>query len=168
MEEIILVDEEDNAIGTMEKLEAHQKGVLHRAFSVLLLNGKGQLLLQRRAGHKYHSGGLWSNTCCSHPGPNELIEDATRKRLMYEMGIDVQPEFAFKFLYKAALDRGLIEHEYDHVFTGLFDGTPIINKDEVTEWMFVDIQTLMLDLSHQPEKYTPWLKLILQRFSPIT
>jgi len=163
MEKIILVDEQDNAIGTMEKLEAHRKGVLHRAFSVLLRNSKGELLLQRRSEKKYHSGGLWSNTCCSHPAPGESLEDATRARLMYEMGIDVQPQFAFKFIYKAALDHDLTEHEYDHVFTGLFNGTPVVNKDEVDEWRFINIRDLLSDLSLEPQKYTPWLKLILQR-----
>ncbi len=166
MEKIILVDEQDNAIGTMEKMEAHQKGVLHRAFSVLLVNFKGEVLLQQRSGRKYHSGGLWSNTCCSHPGPDESIEAAARNRLMYEMGIDLQPEFAFKFMYKASLDHDLTEHEYDHVFTGVFNGKPVINKDEVDEWKFVDLNTLLADLSREPEKYTPWLKLIMQRFAP--
>ena len=163
MEQIILVDEQDNAIGTMEKMEAHQKGVLHRAFSVLLSNSKGEVLLQRRSEHKYHSGGLWSNTCCSHPGPDESLKDATRARLIYEMGIDVQPKFAFKFIYKASLDHNLTEHEYDHVFTGVFDGMPAVNKEEVADWKFISIKDLLSALSREPEKYTPWLKLILQR-----
>jgi isopentenyl-diphosphate delta-isomerase len=161
MEEIILVDEQDNAIGTMEKMEAHQKGVLHRAFSVLLFNASGQVLLQKRSRKKYHSGGLWTNTCCSHPAPNELIEEATRRRLKHEMGIDVQPEFAFKFIYKAALDRNLIEHEFDHVFTATFNGTPVINKEEVESWRFMDLTALRADIQQSPEAYTPWLKLIL-------
>ena len=124
MEKIILVDEHDNAIGTMEKMEAHRRGVLHRAFSIILFNSNGEILLQKRSKSKYHSGGLWTNTCCSHPLPNESIQDATRRRLKQEMGIDLQPEFAFKFIYKTPLDQNLIEHEYDHVFIGTFDGDP--------------------------------------------
>jgi isopentenyl-diphosphate delta-isomerase len=163
MDHVILVDEKDNAIGTMEKMEAHRKGVLHRAFSVLLTNSNGELLLQRRAAQKYHCAGLWSNTCCSHPLPGQPLEAAARARLIYEMGIDIQPNYAFKFIYKAALDHSLTEHEYDHVFTGIFDGTPIVNTQEVDEWKFVNVQDLLSDLSHTPEKYTPWLKPILQR-----
>jgi len=161
MEEIILVDELDNAIGTMEKMEAHQKGLLHRAFSVLVFNANGEVLLQKRARNKYHSGGLWTNTCCSHPGPNESMEEATRRRLKHEMGIDVQPEFAFKFIYKAALDRDLIEHELDHVFTATFNGAPVINKEEVESWRFMDLKSLQADIHQSPNAYTPWFKLIL-------
>src|SRR5688572_25752718 len=131
MEEIILVDEQDNAIGTMEKMEAHRRGVLHRAFSVVLFNSSGDLLLQRRAENKYHSGGLWTNTCCSHPLPTESIRDAAQRRLKHEMGINLKPEFAFKFIYKTPLDKNLIEHELDYVFIGTFDGKPVINKEEV-------------------------------------
>src|SRR6478752_348872 len=137
MEHVILVDELDNAIGTMEKMEAHQKGILHRAFSILLFNSKGEILLQKRALTKYHSGGLWTNTCCSHPGPSEPIEVAARRRLLFEMGIDVTPSFAFKFTYQAALDHGLTEHELDHVFTAVFDGSPQINPEEVEDWRYM-------------------------------
>ena len=165
MDHVILVDEHDNAIGTMEKMEAHKKGVLHRAFSILLTNSNGEILLQKRSKLKYHCGGLWSNTCCSHPGLNEPIEDTTRNRLIYEMGIDFQPEFAFKFMYKAALDHELTEHEFDHVFTGVFNGTPVINRAEVDEWKFANIDALISDISYAPHQYTPWLKLILQRFT---
>ena len=161
MEEIILVDKYDNAIGTMEKMEAHQKGVLHRAFSVVLFNSSGELLLQKRSKSKYHSGGLWTNTCCSHPLPEESIVEAARKRLMHEMGINLQPEFAFKFIYKTLLDKNLTEHEFDHVFIGTFDGTPIINKDEVEEWKFMNVNALRTDMKQHPEAYTVWFKLIL-------
>src|SRR5436190_13031104 len=137
MEEVILVDEHDNAIGTMEKMEAHEKGVLHRAFSILLFNAEGQMLLQKRSKNKYHSSGLWTNTCCSHPLPGEKIEDAARRRLHEEMGIDLQPEFSYKFIYKTNLDKNLIEYEYDHVFTGVFNGTPVVNKNEVEDWKFI-------------------------------
>jgi len=161
MERIILVDEHDNAIGTMEKMEAHRKGVLHRAFSVLLFNSSGEVLLQKRSKNKYHSGGLWTNTCCSHPLPHESIKEATQRRLKHEMGIDLQPEFAFKFIYKTALDQNLIEHEYDHVFIGTFDGIPVINKDEVEEWKFMNLHSLRIDMKIFPEAYTPWFKLIV-------
>jgi isopentenyl-diphosphate Delta-isomerase len=161
MEKIVLVDEFDNEIGTMEKMEAHRKGVLHRAFSVLLFNSHGELLLQKRAKNKYHSGGLWTNTCCSHPLPHESIEDAASRRLKQEMGIDFQPTFAFKFIYKTHLDQSLIEHEYDHVYTGVFDGVPVINKDEVEEWKFMDVNSLRKDMKEFPEHYTTWFKIIM-------
>jgi isopentenyl-diphosphate delta-isomerase len=161
MEEIILVDEQDNPIGTMEKMEAHRKGLLHRAFSVVLSNSSGELLLQKRAKNKYHSGGLWTNTCCSHPFPEETISDAVQRRLRYEMGIDLKPEFAFKFIYKTTLDKNLIEHELDHVFIGTFDGTPMINKDEVSEWKFMSLSELKNDMEIAPEIYTVWFRLIV-------
>jgi len=161
MENVILVDKQDNVIGSMEKLEVHQKGLLHRAFSIMVFNTKGDLLLQKRSVNKYHSGGLWSNACCSHPTLDESMADATRKRLKHEMGIDIQPEFAFKFTYKCELDRGLVEHEFDHVFTSVFNGAPFINKTEVEDWKFVNIKTLLNDLKNRPEEYTSWFKLIL-------
>mgnify|MGYP003476749980 CR=1 FL=1 len=161
MEKIILVDEFDNEIGTMEKMEAHRKGVLHRAFSVLLFNSQGELLLQKRAKNKYHSGGLWTNTCCSHPLPQESIEDAASRRLKQEMGIDLRPTFAFKFIYKTHLDQSLIEHEYDHVYTGVYDGIPVINMDEVEEWKFMDLNSLRKDIKQFPESYTSWFKIII-------
>ncbi len=163
MEHVILVDEHDNSIGTMEKLEAHQKGFLHRAFSILLFNSKGELLLQKRATSKYHSGGLWTNTCCSHPLPGESIEKATRRKLKQEMGIDVQLSFAYKFIYKANLDKGLVEHECDHVFIGTFDGTPMINREEVEDWKFNDLNSLRADIRKNPEAYTFWFKEILNQ-----
>ena len=161
MEHVILVDQNDNAIGTMEKLEAHRKGILHRAFSILLFNTKGELLLQKRSLSKYHSGGLWTNTCCSHPLPDELMEQATRRKLKQEMGIDLQPEFAYKFIYKANLDKGLIEHECDQVFIGTFDGTPIINQEEVEDWKFSNMNSLRADIRKNPDAYTTWFKLIV-------
>lgn len=161
MEHVILVDELDNTIGTMEKIEAHQKGILHRAFSVLLFNSKGEILLQKRAIAKYHSGGLWTNTCCSHPLPAESMQEATRRKLIQEMGIDMIPEFAYKFIYKTNLDNNLIEHEYDHVFIGTYDGDPIINNEEVEDWKFTDLPTLRTDIKENPEAYTFWFKLIV-------
>ena len=161
MEQVVLVDEHDNEIGTMEKMEAHQKGVLHRAFSILLFNSKGELLLQKRAKSKYHSAGLWTNTCCSHPLPGESMETATQRKLEQEMGIVLQPEFAYKFIYKATLDRNLIEHEYDHVFIGTFDGAPFINKDEVDEWKYCSVDSVRKEVLENSESYTAWFRLIL-------
>jgi isopentenyl-diphosphate Delta-isomerase len=161
MEMVILVDHNDVAIGTMEKMEAHRRGELHRAFSVLVFNSKGEILLQKRALHKYHSGGLWTNACCSHPLPGERIEDAARRRLREEMGIDLQPEYAYKFIYKTDLDQNLVEHEYDHVYKATFNGEPAINKAEVDDWKFVDLAWLKTDVTRNPEAYTYWFKLIL-------
>jgi isopentenyl-diphosphate delta-isomerase len=161
MEKVILVDPQDNAIGTMEKMEAHKKGLLHRAFSVVIFNSKGEMLIQKRAHTKYHSAGLWTNACCSHPMPGEAIEDATRRRLLFEMGIDLSTHFAFKFTYKVSLDHGLIEHEVDHVFTAVFDGSPSVNPDEVADWKFVDLSSLKTDVRQNPQHYTYWFSLIL-------
>lgn len=161
MEKVILVDEQDNVLGSMEKMEAHQKGILHRAFSILIFNSKGEVLLQKRSQKKYHSGGLWTNACCSHPAPNESMIEATRKRLKHEMGIDLQPAFAYKFLYETKLDKNLTEHELDHVFIGIFDGTPRINPDEVEDWKFINLHALRKDLDQHPDHYTAWFKLIM-------
>ena len=161
MEQVILVDERDNAIGTMEKMEAHRKGVLHRAFSVLLFDDAGRLLLQKRSRNKYHSSGLWTNTCCSHPLPGERLEDATQRRLKEEMGIEVQPSFAFSFIYRASLDRDLTEHELDHVFVGTYRGTPDINHSEVEDWKYVDLKWLRADIEKNPGAYTAWFRLIV-------
>jgi isopentenyl-diphosphate delta-isomerase len=161
MEHVILVDANDRAVGTMEKMEAHRKGILHRAFSVLLFNDAGQVLLQKRSKGKYHSSGLWTNTCCSHPLPGESMEDATRRRLREEMGIDLQPTFFYSFLYKAPLDHGLIEHELDHVFVGTFNGSPNINRKEVEDWKYVDLKWLKEDILKNPSDYTVWFKLIV-------
>lgn len=161
MANVILVDEKDNVVGEMEKMEAHQKGILHRAFSILIFNSKGELLLQKRSVKKYHSGGLWTNACCSHPTTDEPIHDATRKRLQHEMGIELQPEFAYKFIYKTKLDRNLIEYELDYVFIGVFDGTPTINQDEVEDWKFMSISSIRQDITKKPELYSAWFKLII-------
>ncbi len=161
MEEVILVDEHDNEVGAMEKIAAHRKGLLHRAFSILLFNSKREVLLQKRAKSKYHSGGLWTNTCCSHPLPGETMTHATERKLFQEMGIQIPTDFAFKFLYKVDLDHHLIEHELDHVFTGIFDGTPEINKNEVEDWRFCSLPELRADVVANPARYTHWFKLIL-------
>lgn len=161
MEHVILVDENDTPIGTMEKLEAHKKGILHRAFSILLFNSKGELLLQKRSTSKYHSGSLWTNACCSHPLPHESMEEATRRKLKQEMGIDVPLEFVYKFIYKATLDNNLIEHECDHVFVGHYDGEPTLNPEEAEDWKYVDLQTLRKEVEQNEHTFTAWFKLIL-------
>jgi isopentenyl-diphosphate delta-isomerase len=161
MEQVILVDENDNPIGTMEKMEAHRKGLLHRAFSVLVFNSKGQLLLQKRSWKKYHSGGLWTNTCCSHPRPDEDIQSAIRRKLQQEMGIDVTPEFSHKFIYRVDLGNNLTEHEYDHVYVARYDGEPEINHDEVEEWRFEDPSQLRDTIKTRPGDFTYWFKLIM-------
>ncbi len=165
MEEVILVDQDDNAIGTMEKMEAHRKGLLHRAFSIVIFNSKGEILLQKRAQSKYHSAGLWTNACCSHPLPDESMHDATRRKLKQEMGIDLKTEFAYKFIYRTILDKRLVEHECDYVFTGIFDGEPIINTREVEDWKFISIKQLRDEVSASPENYTYWFKLILDQLA---
>lgn len=161
MEHVILVDTEDNETGTMDKMEAHKQGVLHRAFSILLFDASGKMLLQKRSMNKYHSSGLWSNTCCSHPIPGESLEIATRRRLREEMGIDMQPAYSHTFIYKAQLDKDLIEHELDHVFVGSFKGEPNINRTEVEDWKWVDLAWLREDMLKNPQTYTVWFKLIV-------
>ncbi len=163
MEHVILVDDNDNAIGTMEKMEAHRKGLLHRAFSVVLFNSKGEILIQKRAQSKYHSGGLWTNACCSHPLPNEPIAEATQRKLKQEMGIELQTTFAYKFFYYTQFEANLIEHECDHVFTGTFDGVPIINPNEVEDWKYISMEKLCEDVRANPDHYTYWFKLILDQ-----
>jgi isopentenyl-diphosphate delta-isomerase len=134
IEEVILVDANDKAIGSMEKMEAHEKGLLHRAFSILLINEKGEMLLQQRAIEKYHSPGLWTNACCSHPRPSESNLDAAHRRLQEELGMSVELKEIFHFTYRAEFDDGLIEHEIDHVFLGLTNVNPTINSDKYTAW----------------------------------
>jgi isopentenyl-diphosphate Delta-isomerase len=163
MEMVILVDENDNPVGTMEKMEAHRKGKLHRAFSILVYNSKGEMLLQKRAQEKYHSGGLWTNACCSHPLPGEKMEDATRRRLREEMGIDLNPKFSYSFIYKTPLAKDLIEHEFDHVYAATFDGEPSINRHEVEDWKFVTMSWLKNDIARNPDSYTYWFKMIVNR-----
>ena len=157
--DVVLVNEHDDEIGFMPKLEAHQKGALHRAFSVFIFNSKGELLLQQRALGKYHSEGLWSNTCCSHPLPNEATASAAVRRLQEEMGLQSTLNFVFSFLYKAKLDNGLTEHELDHVFWAVSDHEPIINTSEVSNFKYVDPDFLRTDMQQHPNRYTEWLKI---------
>ena len=158
-DEVILVNEQDEEIGFMSKLEAHQKGVLHRAFSVFIFNTNGEILLQQRALGKYHSEGLWSNTCCSHPLPHESAASGAVRRLQEEMGIQASLSFLYSFLYKAELDNGLTEHELDHIFWGISDNEPVINTAEVSNYKYISVNDLKTDLRENPEKYTEWLKI---------
>jgi isopentenyl-diphosphate delta-isomerase len=164
MEHVILVDESDKDIGSMEKLEAHEKGLLHRAFSILIFNSNREMLIQKRSWKKYHSPGLWTNTCCSHPRPGEAMIDATSRKLMQEMGFGAPLKFAFKFIYQARLDNNLTEHELDHVYTGQFDGTPIANQDEVQDWRFVSIESAIREIGDHPDQFTYWFKLLLTEY----
>ncbi len=156
---VILVDEQDNPIGEEEKLKAHLDGKLHRAFSIFLFNDKNEILLQQRALNKYHSAGLWTNTCCSHPQPNSDIKKDISNRLLFEMGITCELNWQFSFKYKASFKNGITEHELDHVYTGIFNKNPSPNPDEVAEWKWISIIDLKLDLEKKPEKYTEWFKI---------
>ncbi|MGB0525666.1 MAG: isopentenyl-diphosphate Delta-isomerase [Flammeovirgaceae bacterium] len=164
--QVILVDEQDNAIGTMEKMQAHREGKLHRAFSVFVFNEHNELLIHQRAEHKYHSGGLWTNTCCSHPMPHETVEEAAHRRLVEEMGFDCDLFEVFAFSYYAELDKGLTEHEYDHVFFGRYKGKPNINPAEVSDYKYRSISAIKTDIAENPNHYTEWFKLIFQQIDP--
>lgn len=157
---IILVNENDEQIGIMPKLEAHEKALLHRAFSVFIFNSKGEVLMQQRAEHKYHSGGLWTNTCCSHPFPGENTLEAANRRLLEEMGLKSTLNFVFKFQYKAVFDNELTEHEIDHVFVGKTDEIPTINPDEVASYKYMTIHEIQQDIARFPENYTVWFRII--------
>ena len=161
---VILVDDNDNQLGLMEKIEAHEKALLHRAFSVFILNDNKQLLLQKRALNKYHSPGLWTNTCCSHPRDGESVIDAGIRRLDEEMGFKTQLNNLFSFVYKARLDNGLTEHEYDYVLLGKYNKDPLINELEVCDWKWVDLDALSNDLVINPKSYTVWFKIIFEKF----
>jgi len=165
MEEVILVNEKDEVLGSMEKMQAHEKGILHRAISVFIFNSRKQVLLQRRALHKYHSAGLWSNTCCSHPRPGESAASAAKRRLMEEMGMVLELEHKDEFIYKVALEKGLIEHEYDHVFVGYSEEVPNPNPEEVMDYRWVSIDELNKELHVHPERYTYWFKLLSDRMA---
>ena len=158
-EQVILVDADDNMIGTMDKLEAHQLGRLHRAFSVFIFDTKGRLLLQQRAMEKYHSGGKWTNTCCSHPRLNETNIDAANRRLMEEMGLTCQLTSAFNFLYRSDILPGLTEHEIDHVFFGVSDTEPKPNADEVMHFKYIGMADLAAELKANPDTYSSWLNI---------
>jgi isopentenyl-diphosphate delta-isomerase len=161
---VILVNQEDEPIGTMPKMEAHEKAELHRAFSVFILNSKGEVMLQQRAASKYHSPLLWTNTCCSHQRVGETNIEAGRRRLMEEMGFDAPLKELFSFIYKAPFDNGLTEHELDHVMVGSFNGEPEINTEEVENWKWMDLNAIRVDMELNPEDYTVWFRIIFERF----
>ena len=156
LEEVVLVNEKDEAVGTMEKMAAHEQAVLHRAFSVFVFNKNGDLLMQQRAFSKYHSGGLWTNTCCSHPRPGEHVADAANRRLQEEMGFTTSLTKAFYFTYKAAFDNGLTEHEFDHVFTGIYEGPIHFNPNEVASYAFMTEKELEEQIQEMPARFTAW------------
>lgn len=163
-EQVILVDDRDHPIGVAEKMLAHREGLLHRAFSIFVTNAQGELLLQKRASSKYHSGGLWTNTCCSHPRPEETIQAAARRRLQEEMGFSCQLREIFSFTYRAELDLELSEHEFDHVFWGEFNGEPILNPEEAEDFRWIGINNLRADIQAYPDHYTSWLKICFEKF----
>ncbi|MGQ0738770.1 MAG: isopentenyl-diphosphate Delta-isomerase [Bacteroidota bacterium] len=161
--EVILVDVNDRQTGVMEKMEAHQKGMLHRAFSIFIFNNKGEMLLQQRALQKYHSGGLWTNTCCSHPLPGEETAEAAKRRLREELGFETAIRKIFAFTYKTDFDNGLTEYEFDHVFTGQYEGDIDFNKEEVMDICFKNIGEVRNSLQLQPQKFTAWFHLAFPR-----
>ena len=161
---MILVDENDTQVGLMPKLEAHQKGLLHRAFSVFIFNNNHQLLLKKRAVSKYHSGGLWTNTCCSHPREGEETINAANRRLIEEMGIKTNLRKVFDFIYKAELDNELTENEFDHVFYGIYNEDPIINTEEADDFKWIDMETLNNDIAINGQNYTVWFKIAFDYF----
>lgn len=163
-ERVILVNERDEQLGLMPKMEAHEKGLLHRAFSVFLFNPEGELLLQQRALGKYHSPGLWTNTCCSHQRHGETSLEAGKRRLMEEMGIDCELQEAFSFIYKASFENGLTEHELDHVLVGTFAGDPNPDPKEVEDFKWLSIDELKVDMERHPENYTAWFKIIFKEY----
>lgn len=163
MQEVILVNASDKEIGRMEKLKAHQEGVLHRAFSIFIFNRAGELLLQRRALNKYHSGGLWTNTCCSHPAPGEDLLSAAKHRLLNEMGFETELRFLFSFTYKATFPNGLIEHEVDHVFVGEYNGDLQLNPVEAMDYKWMKDASLKKAIHDRPQDYTAWFLKIYDR-----
>ena len=159
--QVVLVDEDDSEIGVMEKMEAHERGLLHRAFSIFLFNDKGEMMLQRRALSKYHSPGLWTNTCCSHPMHGETLEMAAERRLQEEMGMACTMKKEFHFIYRADLDNNLIEHEFDHVFFGVTNQHPVICEQEVCDWKWMAVHDVYIDVQINPTHYTEWFKIAL-------
>ena len=163
-EEVILVNQENEQIGTMPKMEAHEKALLHRAFSVFIINKDGEIMLQQRAASKYHSPLLWTNTCCSHQRVGETNIEAGKRRLQEEMGFVAELKELFSFIYKAPFDNGLTEHEYDHVMIGDFNSEPKINPEEVEDWKWMSPELVKEDIIDNPEQYTVWFKIIFEKF----
>ena len=163
-EKVILVNENDEKIGLMPKMEAHEKALLHRAFSVFIFNDENKLMLQQRALNKYHSPGLWTNTCCSHQRDGETNVEAGKRRLLEEMGFTTELKETTSFIYKAPFDNGLTEHEFDHVLVGYFNEEPSINPDEVASWKWMSLEDVKKDIKAQPDLYTAWFKIIFDKF----
>lgn len=163
-EQVILVNENDEQIGLMPKMEAHEKAVLHRAFSVFIFNAGNELMLQQRAAHKYHSPLLWTNTCCSHQRDGETNIEAGKRRLQEEMGFVTELKDTISFIYKAPFDNGLTEHEFDHILVGQFNENPTINPDEVANWKWMSLEAVKADMVTHPELYTEWFKIIFDKF----
>ena len=163
-EKVILVNENDEQIGVMPKFEAHEKALLHRAFSVFIFNDKKELMLQQRAFQKYHSPGLWTNTCCSHQRDGESNIEAGKRRLKEEMGFVTELQETISFIYKAPFDNGLTEHEFDHVMIGYYNSEPQININEVANWKWMGLENVRLDIKAHPENYTAWFKIIFDKF----
>lgn len=163
-EQVVLVNEDDEFLGMMEKMEAHRKGLLHRAFSIFLYDSQGKMLLQRRASGKYHSPGRWTNAVCSHPKEGETYLDAAKRRLKEELGIETKIEEKFYFIYKADVGQGLWEHELDYVFEGRFEGEFHLNQDEVSEVKYLSIEQIERELEKNPDRYTEWFKIIFQEY----
>ncbi len=163
-EEVVLINSKDEVLGSMKKMEAHENGLLHRAFSVFLFNEKGEMLLQKRAESKYHSPKQWTNAVCSHPRMNETYEEAAKRRMDEELGIDVEIEKKFHFLYKAEVGDQLWEHELDHVFTGNYEGDFKLNPEEVSEVRYISMEDLETELKANPEHFTEWFKIILKEY----
>jgi len=164
---VILVDRNDNELGKMEKIEAHKKALLHRAISVFIVNSRGEWLLQRRALHKYHSNGLWTNTCCSHLTRGESMQEASQKRLLSEMGISAQTEFVDSFQYRAEFENGLIEHEIDHVYIARWEGEPDPDPDEVMDWKWCFPNEIEEDLNARPKEYSAWFPMVYDLLKPV-
>ena len=163
MEKVILVDKNDHPIGEMDKMEAHTKGLLHRAFPIFIFNEQNELMLQRRALSKYHSGGLWTNTCCSHPRPGETILEAGNRRLLEELNFRTDLSYSFSFIYRAELDADMIEHELDHVLIGHYNSLIEPNPEEVMELKFTTLSKIETDIATNGEMYTVWFKVIFER-----
>ena len=161
---VLIVNENDEQIGVMPKLEAHEKALLHRAFSVFIFNDKNELMLQQRAFQKYHSPGLWTNTCCSHQREGESNIEAGKRRLKEEMGFVTELQETISFIYKAPFDNGLTEHEFDHVMIGYYNSEPKININEVADWKWMSLENVRLDIKNHPENYTAWFKIIFDKF----
>ena len=158
--EVILVNEQDEQIGTMEKMEAHRKALLHRAFSVFIFNSKGEMLLQQRALNKYHSGGLWTNACCGHPLPGEITVNGAGRRLNEEMGFTAELHKLFDFTYRHTFDNGLTEYEFDHVFAGTWDAAIMPNREEVNDYCYKSLDDIGSSLATHPQKYTVWFRMV--------